>query len=71
MSPFKNVTLNKQTLIFARVLIFSDNILKLYLKQFSHSMSVTKINDYARIQGKTSSLPTAKLAIFATDIKLF
>ena len=31
-------------------------------------MSVTKINSYACIQGKTSSLATAKLAIFATDI---
>ena len=31
-------------------------------------MSVSKINGYTRIQGKTSSLATAKLAIFATDI---
>ena len=31
-------------------------------------MSVSKINGYARIQGKTSSLATAKLTIFATDI---
>ena len=31
-------------------------------------MSVPKIKRYARIQGKTSSLATAKLAIFATDI---
>ena len=31
-------------------------------------MSVTKINGYAHIQGKTSFLATAELAIFATDI---
>ena len=31
-------------------------------------MSVTKINGYARVQGKTSSLATAKQAIFAIDI---
>ena len=31
-------------------------------------MSVPKINRYARIQGKTTSLATAKLAIFGTDI---
>ena len=31
-------------------------------------MSESKINGYARIQGKTSFSATAKLAIFATDI---
>ena len=31
-------------------------------------MSVPKINRYARIQGKTTPLATAKLAIFGTDI---
>ena len=31
-------------------------------------MSVRNINRYTRIQGKTASLATAKLAIFATDI---
>ena len=31
-------------------------------------MSVSKISRYTRIQGKTASLATAKLAIFATDI---
>ena len=36
--------------------------------QLSHSMSVPKINGYARIQGKTTSLETAKLAIFSIDI---
>ena len=31
-------------------------------------MSVRNINRYTRIQGKTASLATAKLAIFGTDI---
>ena len=31
-------------------------------------MSVRNIDGYTRIQGKTASLATAKLAIFATDI---
>ena len=31
-------------------------------------MSVPKMNGYARIQGKATSLATAKLAIFATDM---
>ena len=31
-------------------------------------MSVPKINRYARIQGKTTFLLTAKLVIFGTDI---
>ena len=31
-------------------------------------MSVPKIDRYARIQGKATSLATAKLAIFNTDI---
>ena len=35
---------------------------------FSHSMSVTNTNGYLCSQGKTSSLATAKLAIFATYI---
>ena len=41
---------------------------KFNLEQLSHSMSVSKINGYAHIQGKTNSLATAKLAIFATGI---
>ena len=47
---------------------FSKKCAKSYFEQLSHSMSVSKINGYARIQGKTSFLATAKLAIFATDI---
>ena len=31
-------------------------------------MSVPEINRYARIQGKTTFLATAKLAIFGTEI---
>ena len=31
-------------------------------------MSVRNIDGYTRIQGKTASLATAKLAIFATDM---
>ena len=31
-------------------------------------MSVPKIDRYARIQGKTTSLATAKLAIISTDM---
>ena len=47
---------------------FSKKCAKSYFEQLSYSMSVSKINGYARIQGKTSFLATAKLAIFATDI---
>ena len=57
----------------AKLAIFATDMLwescsKLNFEQLSHSMSVSKINGYARIQGKTSFLATAKLAIFATDI---
>ena len=41
---------------------------KFNFKQLSHSMSVRNIDRYTRIQGKTASLATAKLAIFGTDI---
>ena len=40
---------------------------KLNFEQLSYSMSVLKIKHYAHIQGKTSSLATAKLTIFTTD----
>ena len=50
--------------IFEQLLILVRNVqkqkcVKLHLKQLSHSMSVSKINGYACIQGKTSSLATA------------
>ena len=61
------------TCITNKLLIIDDNIQKqkyrkFNFKQLSHSMSVRNIDRYTRIQGKTASLATAKLAIFGTDI---
>ena len=60
------------TCITYKQLIIDNNIQKqkcrkFNSKQLSHSMSVRNINRYTRIQGKTASLATAKLAIFGTD----
>ena len=65
--------MNLKTNITAKLIIFNWNITKqkgieFNFGQLSHSMSVPKISSYARIQGKTTSLATAKLAIFSTDI---
>ena len=58
--------MNLKTNITAKLIIFNWNITKqkgieFNFGQLSHSMSVPKINGYARIQRKTTSLATAKL----------
>ena len=73
------VLIGKYTYVYIHVCItnklqiIDNNVLKQKYREFifkplSYSMSVRNMDVYTRIQGKTVSLATAKVAIFATDI---